>query len=174
MRGREMDGWLRIDIDARDRRRAQGVDQARCRLRQVAAAEVTESVSRQSWIRLLHAKWLMPSADPRVVPVGGVEPALGFSRVAGASTGRVMATRCRCPWSRSLGHPHCGHWKGACCWDPAGAGVTARGGCPLRALMTPPPPVLAGPWTGDRGTRRRAPVSDRPVIGLLAGSSFPP
>ena len=69
--------------------------------------------------------------------------------------------------------PSCGHWESARCWDPARAGVTACGGRPLRARMTPPPPVLAGLGTGDRGTRRRAPVSDRPVIGLLAGSSLP-
>lgn len=44
MRGREMDGWLRIDIDAHatdDELKEWG--QARCRLRQVAAAEVIES-----------------------------------------------------------------------------------------------------------------------------------
>jgi hypothetical protein len=39
--------------------------------------------------------------------------------------------------------------------------------------MTRPPPVLAGPLTGDRGMRRRAPVSDRPGHGLLAESSLP-
>jgi len=39
--------------------------------------------------------------------------------------------------------------------------------------MTPPPPALAGLQTGDRGTRRRAPVSDRPGTSLLAGSSLP-
>lgn len=49
MRGREMDGWLRIDIDAHatdDELKEWG--QARCRLRQVAAAEVIESENRQS------------------------------------------------------------------------------------------------------------------------------
>src|SRR5262245_55910670 len=40
--------------------------------------------------------------------------------------------------------------------------------------MTPPPPALAGLPTGDREKRRRAPVSDRPVVGLAAvGSSLP-
>jgi len=39
--------------------------------------------------------------------------------------------------------------------------------------MTLPPPVLAGLQTGDRRTRRRAPVSDRPVVGLLAELSLP-
>jgi hypothetical protein len=39
--------------------------------------------------------------------------------------------------------------------------------------MTPPPPVSAGARTGNRETRRRAPVSDRPVAVLLAGSSLP-
>src|SRR5262249_46737070 len=39
--------------------------------------------------------------------------------------------------------------------------------------MTPPPPVLAGTGTGNRGKRRRAPVSDHPVAVLLAGSSLP-
>jgi hypothetical protein len=41
--------------------------------------------------------------------------------------------------------PRCGHcWKGACCWDSAGAGVTAWFGRRLTAFMTPPPPVLPG------------------------------
>lgn len=39
--------------------------------------------------------------------------------------------------------------------------------------MTPPPSVLPGSQTGFRKTRRRAPVSDRPVVGLLAESSLP-
>jgi transposase len=40
--------------------------------------------------------------------------------------------------------------------------------------MTLPPPVLAGLQTGNRGTRRRAPVSDRPGAGLAAaGPSLP-
>ena len=40
--------------------------------------------------------------------------------------------------------------------------------------MTPPPPVLAGLRTGNRETRRRAPVSDHPGVGLAAaGSSLP-
>ena len=39
--------------------------------------------------------------------------------------------------------------------------------------MTPPPPVLAGLQTGNRETRRRAPVSDHPGVGLLAESSLP-
>ena len=39
--------------------------------------------------------------------------------------------------------------------------------------MTPPPSVLPGSQTGFRKTRRRAPVSDRPVVGLLAASSLP-
>ena len=40
--------------------------------------------------------------------------------------------------------------------------------------MTPPPLALAGPQTGNRETRRRAPVSDRPGAGLVAaGSSLP-
>lgn len=40
--------------------------------------------------------------------------------------------------------------------------------------MTPPSPVLAGLRTGNRETRRRAPVSDRPGVGLVAaGSSLP-
>ena len=43
----------------------------------------------------------------------------------------------------------------------------------LRARMTLSPPVLAGLQTGDRRTRRRAPVSDRPVVGLLAELSLP-
>jgi len=40
--------------------------------------------------------------------------------------------------------------------------------------MTLPPPVLAGLQTGNRGTRRRAPVSDRPGASLAAaGPSLP-
>jgi hypothetical protein len=40
--------------------------------------------------------------------------------------------------------------------------------------MTPPPPALPGPRTGNREMRRRAPVSDRPGAGLVAaGSSLP-
>ena len=49
MRGREMDGWLRINIDAyATDDELRGVDQARCRLRQVAATEVIESENSQS------------------------------------------------------------------------------------------------------------------------------
>src|SRR5260370_33593867 len=33
--------------------------------------------------------------------------------------------------------------------------------------MTPPPPALRGPTTGNRGKRPRAPVSDRPGDVLL-------
>lgn len=54
MRGREMDGWLRIDIDAHatdDELKEWG--QARCRLRQVAAAEVIESENSQSGILVM-------------------------------------------------------------------------------------------------------------------------
>src|SRR5256885_3652963 len=40
--------------------------------------------------------------------------------------------------------------------------------------MTPPPPALPRPRTGNREMRRRAPVSDRPGAGLAAGSSLPP
>jgi transposase len=40
--------------------------------------------------------------------------------------------------------------------------------------MTPPPPVLSGLQAGNRGGRRSAPVSDRPVGSLLAASSLPP
>ena len=41
--------------------------------------------------------------------------------------------------------------------------------------MTLPPPVLAGLQTGNRGMRRRAPVSDRPGASLAAaGPSLPP
>ena len=40
--------------------------------------------------------------------------------------------------------------------------------------MTLPPPAFAGLQTGNRGTRRRAPVSDRPGAGLAAaGPSLP-
>ena len=40
--------------------------------------------------------------------------------------------------------------------------------------MTLPPPVLAGLRTGNREMRRRAPVSDRPGVGLVAaGPSLP-
>ena len=39
--------------------------------------------------------------------------------------------------------------------------------------MTPPPSVLPGSQTGFRKTRRRAPVSDRPVVDPLAGSLLP-
>ncbi|HEX5346828.1 MAG TPA: hypothetical protein VFW64_06950 [Pseudonocardiaceae bacterium] len=53
MRGREMDGWLRINIDAyATDDELRGVDQARCRLRQVAATEVIESENSQSGIRV--------------------------------------------------------------------------------------------------------------------------
>src|ERR1700677_1480096 len=41
--------------------------------------------------------------------------------------------------------------------------------------MTPPPPAFAGLQTGNSGTRRRAPVSDRPGASLdAAGPSLPP
>lgn len=40
--------------------------------------------------------------------------------------------------------------------------------------MTPPPPVLARPQTGNREMRRRAPVSDRPEAGLAAVESSLP
>ena len=40
--------------------------------------------------------------------------------------------------------------------------------------MTLPPPVLAGPPTGNREMCHRAPVSDRPAVGLaVVGSSLP-
>jgi hypothetical protein len=39
--------------------------------------------------------------------------------------------------------------------------------------MTLPPLAFPGLPTGNRGTRRGAPVSDRPVISLLAGLSLP-
>jgi transposase len=39
--------------------------------------------------------------------------------------------------------------------------------------MTPPPSALPGSQTGFRKTRRRAPVSDRPVVDPLVGSSLP-
>ena len=39
--------------------------------------------------------------------------------------------------------------------------------------MTLPPSVLPRSQTGFRKTRRRAPVSDRPVVGLLAELSLP-
>jgi transposase len=39
--------------------------------------------------------------------------------------------------------------------------------------MTPPPSVLPGSQTGFRKMRRRAPVSDRPVVDPPAGSSLP-
>src|SRR5258707_12418806 len=39
--------------------------------------------------------------------------------------------------------------------------------------MTPPPSVMPGSQTGFRKTRRRAPVSDRPVVDPLAGSLLP-
>jgi transposase len=40
--------------------------------------------------------------------------------------------------------------------------------------MTPPPPALSRPRTGNREKRRRAPVSDHPGAGLVAaGSSLP-
>jgi hypothetical protein len=42
------------------------------------------------------------------------------------------------------------------------------------ASMTPPPPALAGPQTGNRETRRRAPVSDRPGAGLAAAGLLLP
>src|SRR5215467_10441952 len=35
------------------------------------------------------------------------------------------------------------------------------------------PLTQAGPWTGNREMRHRAPFSDHPVTGLLAGSSLP-
>lgn len=37
--------------------------------------------------------------------------------------------------------------------------------------MTLPPPALAELWTGNRGTRRRAPVSDRPGTSFVVGLS---
>jgi transposase len=40
--------------------------------------------------------------------------------------------------------------------------------------MTLPPSALPGSQTGIRKTRRRAPVSDRPVVDLLAELSLPP
>src|ERR1022692_4579130 len=77
--------------------------------------------------------------------------------------------------SWSLGHhPSHGHRYGARCRDSAGAGVTVSSGRRRTAPMTPPPPASAGARTGNRETRRRAPVSDRPVAVLLAGSSLPP
>ena len=57
--------------------------------------------------------------------------------------------------------------------DSAGAGVTVGGGRRKTASMTPPPPASPGTRTGNRETRRRAPVSDHPVAVLLAGSSLP-
>jgi hypothetical protein len=75
---------------------------------------------------------------------------------------------------RSLGHhPYRGHQYGGPCWDSAGAGVTVCGGRRKTASMTPPPPASPGTRTGNRETRRRAPVSDHPVAVLLAGSSLP-
>ena len=85
---------------------------------------------------------------------------------------QVSVTRDR-GWS--LGHHlPCGHRYGARCRDSAGAGVTVCAGRRKTARMTPPPPVSPGTRTGNRETRRRAPVSDRPVAVLLAGSSLPP
>ena len=84
---------------------------------------------------------------------------------------RGSDAECRLP--RSLVHTPCSERETACCWDSAGAGVTARYGRLSRASMTLPPLVLAGLQTGNRGTRRRAPVSDRPVIGLAVGSLLP-
>lgn len=46
-------------------------------------------------------------------------------------------------------------------------GVTAEVGRPSRANMTPPPPALTELDTGNRGTRRRAPVSDHPGLGSV-------
>jgi len=67
---------------------------------------------------------------------------------------------------------------GCSCKRLGGSRETAWRGRRLTAHMTPLP-VLPGPWnrqqffrgrgTGNRGTRRRAPVSDRPVIGLSVG-----
>src|SRR5919198_3077570 len=50
----------------------------------------------------------------------------------------------------------------------------ARAGCPWRASVTPPPPAPRGHATGDRGTRHRAPVNDRPAGVLLTEVSLPP
>src|SRR5690348_3487713 len=55
---------------------------------------------------------------------------------------------------------------------PVRAGVTARGGRPSRARMTLPPPVLPELSAGNRGTRRRAPVSDRPGFSSVTGLSL--
>src|SRR5690606_39711082 len=75
---------------------------------------------------------------------------------------------------RSLGHhPSCGRLDGVRRRDSAGAEVTAEFGRPSRASMTPPPSVLPGSQTGFRKTRRRAPVSDRPVVDPVAESSLP-
>ena len=52
-------------------------------------------------------------------------------------------------------------------------GESANVGRPTRATMTPPPPVPRGRVTGFRGTRRRAPVSDRPGDVLGTGPVLP-
>jgi hypothetical protein len=51
--------------------------------------------------------------------------------------------------------------------------MTAELGFPSRAFMTPLLPALSRLQTGFKKPRRRAPVSDRPVVGLLAELSVP-
>ncbi|GHG37196.1 hypothetical protein GCM10017567_67530 [Amycolatopsis bullii] len=50
------------------------------------------------------------------------------------------------------------------------AGVTACFGRPLWASMTLPPPASPEPLIDDKGTRRRAPVSDRSTVGSLVSA----
>src|SRR6266545_761664 len=50
----------------------------------------------------------------------------------------------------------------------------ARVGRPWRASVIPPPPAPQGHATGNRGTRPRAPVNDRPDGVLLTEVSLPP
>src|SRR6266511_5571350 len=54
------------------------------------------------------------------------------------------------------------------------AGVMARVGRPWSASVIPPPPAPRGHATGNRGTRPRAPVNDRPDGVLLTEVSLPP
>src|SRR6266567_2579016 len=79
------------------------------------------------------------------------------------------------PWpARSLVHPPVDEdWHGLRRKGSVRAGVTAWVGRPSRAPMTLPPPAPRGPTTGNKGTRPRAPVSDRPAEVLLAETSLP-